>query len=132
MGFDLRRGDEVFSVSTQTWARAYALAIEGGWEPKGTLPPKNLSKRDRVAWQGWYDSNDGQFITDDDASKMASALEKMLAVLPPPIAANPAVHDASALAGGRVEPRTYFAVTSKRKILGLLIKFLRGGLCEIR
>jgi hypothetical protein len=131
MGFDLRRGDDVLSLGVHTWTRAYAFAIEGGWEPKGTLPPMRFSKKERAAWQGWYDSNEGQFIAADDASNMAAALEKIVATLPPPIAADPAPFDASSLAGGRVDPRTYFEMENKRKILELLIKFLRGGACEI-
>jgi hypothetical protein len=131
MGFDLHRGDDFLSIGLHTWTRAYAFAIEGGWEPKGTLPPKRLSKMERAAWQGTYDSNDGQFIAADDASNMAAALEKMVSALPPPVAADPAPFDASSLAGGKVEPRAYFTVENKRKILELLIKFLRGGACEI-
>jgi len=132
MGFDLHRGDDVFSIGLHTWTRAYAFAIEGGWQPKGTLPPKHLSKKERAAWQGWYDCNDGQFIAADDASNMAAALEKMVAALPPPVATDPAPFDWSSLAGGQVEPRTYFTVENKRKILELLITFLHGGACEIR
>jgi hypothetical protein len=131
MGFDLRRGKDVLSVGVHTWPRAYAFAIEGGWEPKGTLPPKCLSGKERAAWQGWYDSGDGQFIAADDASNMAAALEKMVATLPPPVAAGSAPFDVSSLAGARVDPSTYFTVENKRKILVLLIEFLRGGACEI-
>jgi hypothetical protein len=62
---------------------------------------------------------------------MAAALEKMAATLPPSAAEDPAPFNAQSLAGGQIEPRTYFAVENKRKILELLIKFLRGGACEI-
>lgn len=132
MGFDLRRGDDVLSIGVHTWTRAYAFAVEGGWDPKGTLPPKHLSRKERAAWPGRYDSNDGQFIAADDASNMAAALEKMAATLPPLAAEeDPTPFDEPSLAGGRVEPRTYFALQSKRKILDILIKYLRGGVCEI-
>ena len=131
MGFDLRRGEDVLSVSVHTWTRAYAFAIEGSWEPRGTLPPKRLSGKERAAWQGRYDSSDGQFIAADDASNMAAALEKRMATLGPPVAAGSAPFDAPSLAGARVDPRTYFTVENKRKILVLLIEFLRGGACEI-
>lgn len=132
MGFDLRRGDDVFSVSKWTWTRAYAFAIEGGWAPKGTLPAKRFSKQQRKEWQGWYDSNDGQIISAEDASNMSMALERMMATLPPPTAtADPVLFDAPSLAGGQVDPRTYFSLENKREILSLMIKFLRGGACEI-
>jgi hypothetical protein len=131
MGVDLHRGDDVFSVSVYTWQRAYALAIEGGWEPRGTLPPKGLSKKERTEWQGTYDSNDGQFIAAVDAANMAAALEKMVTILPPPAAADPAPFDVVSLSGARVDPRTYFTVEDMRKILKLLIEFLRGGACAI-
>jgi hypothetical protein len=131
MGFDLRRADDVLSLGFHTWTRAYAFAIEGGWEPKGTLPAKRFSQDVRAAWQGWYDSNDGQIITADDASNMAAALEKMVVTLPVLVPKESTPFDESSLAGGRIDPRAYFTLDDKRRVLQSLIHFLRGGACEI-
>lgn len=132
MGYDLYREGDAFSVSVHTWPRAYALAIEGGWEPRGTLPPKGLSKKARSEWPGTYDSNDGQFIAADDASNMAAALEKMMNALPALVADEGAPFDEHELAGAKVDPRAYFTPKDKRKLLEALIRFLRGGSCELR
>ncbi len=130
MGYDLiRKGDSV-SVSQFTWIRAYALAIEGGWEPEGTLPPSRWQKQ-YGKWTGTYDSNDGQRVTTGDAINMANALEKMLPALNPSKAYDRETNDPTLLWGTRVEPIPYFSDSAKRKILETLIKFIRGGEFEI-
>lgn len=132
MGIDLRRKKDGISVSVFTWARAYALATEGGWEPRGTLPPKHLSRAAKEKWEGAYDSNDGQIIRDEDARAMADALEKMLANLGPLPADNGAQPEGDThLFGGYDQPQDYFNPESKRKVLQALIRFLHGGACEI-
>jgi len=132
MGIDLRREKDGISISVFTWARAYALAIEGGWEPRGTLPPKHLPEAEKKAWPGAYDSNDCQIITDEDARAMADALEKMLASLGPPVVGSEAQPDGGvSLWGGYDQPQDYFNPENKRRVLKALINFLRGGACEI-
>lgn len=133
MNLDLRRGDSCFSVSMFTWVRAYDLAIEGGWEPQGTLPPANYF--DEEEWPGVYDCNDGQIIEAEDAYEMADALEDMLSELKErPSESQTEIdqqEDPFALKGSRISAPDYFSIESKRKILKSLIGFLRGGACEI-
>jgi hypothetical protein len=132
MTLDLRRDKEDISISLPTWARAYALAIEGGWEPLGTLPSKYLSEEDKKTWEGNYDSNDGQVITDEDARSMASALETMLGSLGEPVAESERQPgSAQFLARVDDEPADYFKTENKRRVLQALIEFLRGGRAEI-
>lgn len=131
MGFDLRRGDDAFSLGYHTWTRAYAFAIEGGWEPCGTLPPDSISVEARARWEGRYDSNDGQIITADDASNMATALKMSLLTIAAPVASDITDFDLPSLAGGRIGPRRYFTLKEKHRILQSLIEFLQGGACEI-
>ncbi len=132
MGFDLRRGHDGISISVFTWPRAYALAIEGGWEPQGTLPPSHLGKEEKELWEGNYDSNDGQIITCADAQAMAGALSEMLARLGPP-SSDPGSQSGrgTALWGGYDQPQDYFKPEGKRKVLQALIDFLNAGDCEI-
>lgn len=128
MAFDLRRGEDGISVSVFTWARAYAFAIEGGWNPQGTLPPKHLSENEKAEWSGTYDSTDNQIMTAEDALAMAIALEKMLKTLGDPGAK---AERGPALWGGYDQPRDYFSPEGKRKMLEALILFLKGGACEL-
>ena len=130
MGYDLRRKGDVISVSQFTWIRAYALAIEAGWEPAGTLPPAHWQKK-YGPWAGVYDSNDGQRVAAGDAVKMAAALESMLPALDPRKAYDRESSDPTLLWGTRVDTISYFSDPGKRKILELLIKFIRGGEFEI-
>ena len=128
MGMDLRRGDDVISISIFSWARAYAFAIEGGWDPLGTLPPEHLTEEEKANWPGTYDSNEDQIITAEDALLMAFALEKMLQTLEETVET---VDRGSSLWGGYDQPRDYFAPEGKRKLLEALIRFLKGGACKI-
>jgi hypothetical protein len=126
MGFDLRRKDDGMSISIFTWIRACALAIEGGWEQLGTLPPAHWQDEEE-AWPGTYDSNDGQQVTAEDALAMAAALQAMLPSLDPQKAFDRDSDDPALLWGTRVDAISYFSDPGKRKILELLINFLKGG-----
>ena len=130
MGYDLCRKEDAISVSQFTWIRAYALAIEGGWEPDGTLPPAHWQKK-FGSWSGAYDSNDGQRVTSGDARNMAVGLEKMLSALDLTKAYDRENNDPTLLWGTRVDPISYFSDPAKRKILEALIKFIKGGEFEI-
>jgi hypothetical protein len=128
MGMDLRRGEDGISVSVFSWARAYAFAIEGGWNPQGTLPPEHLAEEEKANWPGTYDTNDNQIITAEDALAMAIALEKMLNTLGEP---EEIAERGPALWGGYDQPRDYFTPKGKRMLLKALIHFLKGGACKI-
>ena len=70
-----------FRVSKNAWLHILELAEEYDWEPLGTIPPRfndplrNLEYED---WEGGYDTNDFQIVTDVDSTEMASALENAL------------------------------------------------------
>lgn len=130
MGYDLCRKEHSISISQFTWIRAYAFAIEGGWEPEGTLPPAHWQKKFGT-WLGTYDSNDGQRVAAGDARSMAAALEVMLLALDPRKAYDRESSDPTLLWGTRVDSISYFSDPTKGKILEALIKFLKGGEFEI-
>lgn len=130
MGYDLRRGADGISVSIHTWPRAYALAIEGGWTPQGTLPNPHLLEGAEF-WPGSYYDTEGQVITAEDAQAMAGALDIMLSRLPPEPGDDAIMNDYQALASSQIDAVTYFSLAGKRRILQALIQFLRGGECQI-
>ena len=124
MGYDLRRSAHGISVGVRTWACVCALAIEGGWEPEGTLPPPGESGRVRK-WSGAYHGTEGQTITAEDASAMAGALTQMLGRIN---------GEPKFLQFGDAMPSeavSFFGGESKRRMLALMIEFLRGGSCRI-
>lgn len=131
MGYDLRRSREAISLSQFTWIRAYALAIEGGWEPEGTYPPKHWENK-YGAWSKVYYGNDGQRVSARDAANMAAALELMLPALNPNKAYRESPDDPALLFGTRVDAVSYFSAPGKRKLLDLLIAFLKEGEFEIQ
>jgi hypothetical protein len=73
------------------------LAHEYGWEPAGTEPPQWIAtnpdgsidhemtamySRSKENWDGSYFSNDGQYVTDEEAASIADALERALDDIP--------------------------------------------------
>ena len=91
MGMDLcgAEGNEYFS--NVSWYKILKLAYEYGWQPQGTEVGgwydengelnRQLSP-DPEEWDGTYFSNDFQWVTDEDASNIADALERALNDIP--------------------------------------------------
>lgn len=82
MGMDLHSetGAE-FRLSRNAWLHILELAKEYGWEPLGTIPPTfddPLRNLEYKGWEGGYDTNEFQIVTDVDSAEMASALENAL------------------------------------------------------
>lgn len=82
MGMDLHRrksdryeGEEYFRANMRGWGFLTDLAEEGGWKPKGTIYLLSDGTEDPV-WDGGYHSNDGQYVTPEDARAMADAIER--------------------------------------------------------
>jgi hypothetical protein len=98
MGMDLRSKGEEFHHDIITWRMVLTLAIDHGWEPAGTEPPKlTIFHEDRIvdeektgayrqAYEDWdttnYYTNDFQRVTDEDAANIADALERALTHVP--------------------------------------------------
>lgn len=78
MSVDLRnkQGQE-FYFSSVSWAFYLNLAIIYGWKTAGTLAPEEWDTA-QGKWQGVYDWNAGQTVTEFDANAFASALKKYL------------------------------------------------------
>jgi hypothetical protein len=77
MSFDLHNEKgERFSFRSSGWNYYRNLAGEYGWQPAGTLPPDGLPDSD--SWSKTYDSNDGQWVSDEDAEALARALQAAL------------------------------------------------------
>jgi hypothetical protein len=75
MGMDLCRGTDYFRWNAIGWVALLETAINYGWEPTGTGPPRGCLKKD---WHGNYHGNEGQLFYARDAKSLASALETFL------------------------------------------------------
>jgi hypothetical protein len=72
MGVDLVNDkDNDFRMNWTGWNVVYQLALAEGWIRAGT-------KLDAPGWSGEYGTNDGQYVTPEDALAMAEALEKAI------------------------------------------------------
>lgn len=89
MGMDLIGRAGEFSVHESGWEYLLELARENGWEPGGTIemeysgasfsqpyPDESQYVGNRLA--GYY-SNDGQLVTESDATVIAAALRRAIA-----------------------------------------------------
>jgi hypothetical protein len=79
MGFDLDGPGGYFRWTAAGWADLLKCAMEYGWEPTGTGPPRGVLKAD---WPGAYHSNDGHLVYARDARHLAAALEQAVAAVP--------------------------------------------------
>jgi hypothetical protein len=78
MGMDLKnRAGEELRFGTVGWTFLIHFAERYGWQPRGTLPPESLEPGRQ--WEGNYDSNDGQYVTPEDARDLAAAVARGLA-----------------------------------------------------
>jgi len=107
MGYDLytvdesksdKEDDNYFRWNIWGWSPILVLAAKYGWKPLGTevlamseeeAKEHDISDEDYaihckevVDWDGHYDSNSGQVVTEKDASNMAKALEDALDDIP--------------------------------------------------
>src|SRR5262249_56326969 len=77
MSFELHsKTGERFRFSSAGWGYYLALAAKYGWQEAGTLRPDGLP--DSESWPGTYDSNDGQWVSDEEAAALARALQAAL------------------------------------------------------
>ena len=101
MGVDLFGRDGGLHFNWQAWRWLLATAHDHGWEPAGTVlddyvvaqrmglsdAPESWGEADatriREAVEGWnpieYLSNDGQWVSDEDACGMTGALDRAVA-----------------------------------------------------
>ena len=83
MGFDLRGKGGYFCLNNERWYHCLDIACAFGWEPAGTqLPDGPPEARGNPGpdwkWDGGYNSNDFQMVTDDDAKALAAALDRAI------------------------------------------------------
>ncbi len=76
MSITLKRTGDHFRWKFDSWETVLALAVEFGWDPSGTNPPRGIHKRDWDAMD--YISPQRQTVTAADASNMAEALSRSL------------------------------------------------------
>ena len=80
MGMDLTGRQGYFRVGGGTWGDWLKAAKECGWEPAGTEKPDFRRCMDdpclcrEAEWGGWYNSNDHQRVTAEDAKALSQAL----------------------------------------------------------
>ncbi len=81
MGMDLDGAGGYFRWTCSGWQWVTELAMEFGWVPSRTGPPRG---RLAAEWDGTglYWSNDGQRFYARDAAAFAEALERALVVIP--------------------------------------------------
>ena len=103
VGYDKSGEGEDQYINIDGWHQLRSIARLYGWKPQGTtldvwthktngekhysFRPSEYSDDDgewgpAPDWDGSYDSNDGQEISESDAANLAQALERLLADLP--------------------------------------------------
>jgi hypothetical protein len=97
MGVDLSGAGGCKWLSWTGWEKLLKLAHEYGWKPAGTKPPRGIVMKpdgsidhemtamyswSEEDWDGSYFSNNGQYVTDEDAANIADALERALHDIP--------------------------------------------------
>lgn len=83
MGMDLEGAGGYFRFSMSSWFKVGELAVMGGWQPtEGTRQPSDWHEHLDGKWEGSYGTNDGGRVSDEDARRMADALERMLPEVP--------------------------------------------------
>jgi hypothetical protein len=79
MGYDLqsriKSENDYYRFNIAGWSDVLALAKEYGWKPMGTVMEEPATE---INWDGYYHSNDGQMVLDEDAQNIREALEKAL------------------------------------------------------
>lgn len=116
MGFDLTGDGGYFRCSGAGWADLLQLAVDYGWQPIGTGPPRGTLKQD---WPGIYHSNEGQLVYARDANQLADALNRFLNDTPKP---------AKTMKRERTKgSESYFLTSGGRDYLGEFITFCRSG-----
>lgn len=78
MGYDLsskkKSKNDYYRFNIWGWGKVLELAEKYGWNPKGTVIEDNT----QTLWEGYYTSNDGQLVTDEDVLEIKKALELAL------------------------------------------------------
>jgi hypothetical protein len=77
MGMDLHRGSDYFRWDAPAWVAILEAAMNYGWEPTGTGPPRGCLKKD---WDGTCNcyGNEGQLFYARDAKNLATSLALFL------------------------------------------------------
>lgn len=121
------------------WARDNAARAEQGMEPIPDPIPADawvFEPRD-PPWKGIYDSNDGQWVTDEDAARLADALERALpdisdfgkeeGSLPPIASLENQLSPEDGYSGSDDDLLERFAGKEWKEYLGEFITFCRAG-----
>jgi hypothetical protein len=75
MGMHLvNKSEEVMAISVISWYKVLNLARMCGWAPAGTVTPDDWDCYTDQDWDGRYHSNDGQWVTHEDAHGIGTAL----------------------------------------------------------
>jgi hypothetical protein len=129
------------------WEQALKLAELYGWEPAGTEAPKRddpdeaedpedeeWEEVERV-WGGGYCTNDGQWVSSEDAENLADALESALPDIPGHDALENKTREIMTKegpmrvipAGADVNPLESFSGPTQKAYLRKFIEFCRAG-----
>ncbi len=81
MGFDLTGHGGEFWWNIFVWPRLLDVAKRYGWKPAGTRLRREDGSIDD-SWARGYDSSDFQWVSTEDASALADALERALPDMP--------------------------------------------------
>ncbi len=136
MGMDLHGAGGYARCSGLEWSKVLLLAYEYGWEPLGTEMDGWINSETGELieppdeWNGNYTSNEGQWVTEEDASRIADALEDALEDIPDrEVDKTGVVHRPVSLFDllrDRTDPLEFFSGAGKRRIRAV-IKFCRAG-----
>ena len=81
MGVSLQGTRSYFNANWATYSALMATGYECGWQPMGTVLDwcpycPDCGGHSDGNWDGDYSSNEGQFVTDEDARELAKALRR--------------------------------------------------------
>lgn len=84
MAIDLHGAGGREYTGNRSWRYLLELAHDNGWEPSGTgAPPQYRDARDEEKWDAMdYFSPAHQLVGNEDAARMAAALQRALSVIP--------------------------------------------------
>ena len=130
----LNETGEGFHFDNESWRQVLHLARLFGWQPAGTLGPRDYCNDDPTrdpGWAGSYDTSDCQLVTAADGRALADAVERSLPDIPDHDAASHKLKRVPA-GGGLVARVAVNHLSLLEWFSGLRKLYLRAFICFAR
>jgi len=137
MAMDLVNGASAERFDRTTWGKLLKLAYLYGWEPLGTEPGGWIDPETGPwyyspdEWDGNYTSNDLQVVTEEDAARIADALDNALEDIPDHNVSEARVEHGPVslfdLFRDRTDPLEYFSGAGGKQRVRDFVAFCRAG-----